>query len=45
MTDLKVELAAIGKQKVWSEDDKRFQVIAAGRRTGKSRYAAWRLIH
>ena len=42
MTDLKVELLP-WQQKVWS-DDKRFQVIAAGRRTGKSRYAAWRLI-
>ena len=42
MTDLKVELLP-WQQKVWS-DDKRFQVIAAGRRTGKSRYAAWKLI-
>ena len=28
---------------VW-EDDTRFKVVAAGRRTGKSRLAAWRLI-
>jgi phage terminase large subunit-like protein len=31
------------QQKVWS-DPVRFQVIAAGRRTGKSRLAAWKLI-
>ena len=28
---------------MWA-DNKRFQVVAAGRRTGKSRYAAWKLI-
>jgi phage terminase large subunit-like protein len=42
MTDLKVELLP-WQQEVWS-DDRRFQVIAAGRRTGKSRLAAWKLI-
>jgi hypothetical protein len=31
------------QQKVW-EDDTRFKVIAAGRRCGKSRYAAYRLL-
>jgi predicted phage terminase large subunit-like protein len=31
------------QQQVWT-DGKRFQVIAAGRRCGKSRYAAWRMI-
>ena len=42
MTDLKVELLP-WQQEVWS-DNTRFQVIAAGRRTGKSRLAAWKLI-
>ena len=42
MTDLKVELLP-WQQEVWA-DNKRFQVIAAGRRTGKSRLAAWKLI-
>lgn len=31
------------QQQVWT-DGKRFQVIAAGRRCGKSRYAAWRMV-
>lgn len=31
------------QQEVW-EDNTRFKVIAAGRRTGKSRFAAWKLI-
>jgi len=31
------------QQEVWV-DDTRFQIVAAGRRTGKSRYAAWRLL-
>ncbi len=31
------------QQEAW-KDNKRFQVIAAGRRCGKSRYAAWRMI-
>ena len=31
------------QQEVWN-DNTRFKVIAAGRRTGKSRFAAWRLI-
>jgi phage terminase large subunit len=31
------------QQEVW-EDSTRFKVIAAGRRTGKSRFAAWKLI-
>ena len=42
MTDLKVELLP-WQQEVWA-DNARFQVIAAGRRTGKSRLAAWKLI-
>ena len=31
------------QQEVWV-DDTRFQIVAAGRRTGKSRFAAWRLL-
>jgi predicted phage terminase large subunit-like protein len=42
MTDLKIELLP-WQQEVW-EDDIRFKIIAAGRRTGKSRLAAWMLI-
>jgi len=42
VTDLKVELLP-WQQEVF-EDDSRFKVIAAGRRTGKSRLAAWKLI-
>ena len=42
MTDLKVELLP-WQQEVWN-NGARFQVIAAGRRTGKSRLAAWKLI-
>lgn len=42
MTDLKVELLP-WQQEVY-QSDKRFKVIAAGRRTGKSRLAAWMLI-
>ena len=42
MTDLKVELLP-WQQEVYN-DPTRFKVIAAGRRTGKSRLAAWRLI-
>jgi predicted phage terminase large subunit-like protein len=42
VTDLNVSLLP-WQQQVW-EDNKRFQVVAAGRRTGKSRYAAWKLI-
>ena len=42
MTDLKVELLP-WQQEVF-EDISRFKVIAAGRRTGKSRLAAWKLI-
>ena len=42
MTDLAVELLP-WQQEVW-EDTTRFKVVAAGRRTGKSRLAAWRLI-
>jgi len=42
LTDLKVELLP-WQQEVF-EDDSRFKVIAAGRRTGKSRLAAWKLI-
>lgn len=40
--DLNVELLK-WQQGVWT-DGKRFQVIAAGRRCGKSRYSAWRMI-
>ena len=42
MTDLKIELLP-WQQEVF-EDSSRFKVIAAGRRTGKSRLAAWKLI-
>ena len=42
MTDLKVELLP-WQQEVYN-DPTRFKVIAAGRRTGKSRLAAWSLI-
>ena len=42
MADLKVELLP-WQQEVY-EDPTRFKVIAAGRRTGKSRLAAWSLI-
>ena len=40
--DLNVELLP-WQQEVWN-DDTRFKVVAAGRRTGKSRLAAWLLI-
>ena len=42
MTDLNIELLP-WQQDVWS-DDTRFKIVAAGRRTGKSRLAAWLLI-
>jgi len=42
MTDLNVQLLP-WQESVWN-DDTRFKVIAAGRRTGKSRLAAWMLI-
>ncbi len=42
MSDLKISLLP-WQQEVWT-DEARFKVIAAGRRTGKSRLAAWRLI-
>ncbi len=42
MTDLNVQLLP-WQQKVYS-DPTRFKVVAAGRRTGKSRLAAWMLI-
>ena len=42
MSDLNVELLP-WQQEVWN-DNTRFKVIAAGRRTGKSRLAAWMLI-
>ena len=42
MSDLKIKLLP-WQQEVWS-DNSRFKVIAAGRRTGKSMLAAWRLI-
>ena len=42
MADLNVQLLP-WQENVWN-DDTRFKVIAAGRRTGKSRLAAWMLI-
>ena len=42
MSDLKIKLLP-WQQEVWT-DPSRFKVIAAGRRTGKSRMAAWKLI-
>ena len=42
MTDLNIQLLDWQK-KVWS-DNTRFKIVAAGRRTGKSRLAAWMLI-
>ena len=40
--DLNIELLP-WQQEVWA-DDTRFKIVAAGRRTGKSRLAAWMLI-
>lgn len=42
MSELNVQLIP-WQQEVWN-DDTRFKVVAAGRRTGKSRLAAWLLI-
>jgi len=42
LTDLNIELLP-WQQDVWA-DDTRFKIVAAGRRTGKSRLAAWMLI-
>ena len=42
LTDLNIELLP-WQQQVWT-DDTRFKIVAAGRRTGKSRLAAWMLI-
>ena len=42
MTDLNIQLLD-WQQQVW-EDSTRFKIVAAGRRTGKSRLAAWMLI-
>ena len=42
MTDLNIQLLD-WQQQVW-EDTTRFKIVAAGRRTGKSRLAAWMLI-
>jgi len=42
MTDLNIELLP-WQQDVWN-DNTRFKIVAAGRRTGKSRLAAWLLI-
>ena len=42
MTDLNIELLP-WQQEVWG-DNTRFKIVAAGRRTGKSRLAAWLLI-
>ena len=41
MSDLQIKLLP-WQQEVWN-DDTRFHVVAAGRRTGKSRLAAYRL--
>ena len=42
MTELNIELLP-WQEEVWN-DDTRFKIVAAGRRTGKSRLAAWMLI-
>ena len=42
LMDLNIELLP-WQQEVWT-DDTRFKIVAAGRRTGKSRLAAWMLI-
>jgi len=42
LAELNVKLLG-WQQEVWANNE-RFQVIAAGRRCGKSRYAAWRMI-
>lgn len=42
ISDLNISLLP-WQQEVW-EDDTRFKVVAAGRRTGKTRWAAWKLI-
>lgn len=42
MSELNIELLP-WQQEVWN-DDTRFKIVAAGRRTGKSRLAAWMLI-
>lgn len=42
MTELNIQLLP-WQQEVW-EDTSRFKIVAAGRRTGKSRLAAWMLI-
>ena len=42
MSDLKIELLP-WQEEVWN-DTSRFKIVAAGRRTGKSRLAAWLLI-
>ena len=42
MSDLQIKLLP-WQQEVWN-DDHRFKVVAAGRRTGKSRLAAYLLI-
>lgn len=42
MTDLNIQLLP-WQEKVW-KDPSRFKVVAAGRRTGKTRLAAWALI-
>ena len=41
-TELNIQLLP-WQQEVW-EDPTRFKIVAAGRRTGKSRLAAWMLI-
>ena len=42
MTELNIQLLP-WQQDVWN-DTTRFKIVAAGRRTGKSRLAAWMLI-
>jgi len=43
-TEAKLDVKLLNWQKEAWVADERFQVIAAGRRCGKSRYAAWRMI-
>jgi phage terminase large subunit-like protein len=44
MSGANLEVKLLDLQKEVLTDGKRFQVIAAGRRCGKSRYAAWRMV-
>lgn len=44
VTTLDIELLPWQTTAIQNSEDERFQVIAAGRRCGKSRYVAWRLL-